>query len=251
MKKAYPCLLLLVCLIQINKAQSQSSELAIGQWKSHLPFNNGNYVTQSDDKIYYATRYAVLEVDKEERSVRRMTKVEGLSDVGVSLVKYNKEGKSLLVIYNDSKVDIINEEGVLTLPAISNAPFLGAKTVYDVFMESDSIAYLAANYGITTLNLKRGIFPNTIKTPVAVHSVRPFNGLLYAATDDGLYVTDPNGNENINDFSTWDWLNGTSGLPLEFRSDAMTLHNGQLYLDVNDSLFVFDGNTATNLMHSD
>lgn len=230
---------------------SGQSELAIGQWKSHLPFSNGRYIAQSDEKIYYATRYAVLEVDKEERSVRRLTKVEGLSDVGVSLIKYNQESSTLLIVYNDSKVDLVNEEGVLTLPAIADAPFLGAKTVFDVFMANDSIAYLAANYGITTLNLRQGIFPNTIKTPVEVRSVRPYNGLLYAATDDGLYVADPNGADNINDFSTWEWLNGTKGLPLSFESDAMTLHNGKLYLDVNDSLYTFDGDTATFIMHSD
>ncbi|MBK8562669.1 MAG: hypothetical protein IPN76_04805 [Saprospiraceae bacterium] len=216
-----------------------------------MPFSNAVYVTQSDDKIYYATRYAVLEVDKEERSIRRITKVEGLSDVGVSLVKYNREGNSLLVIYNDSKVDIISDDGVLTLPSIADAPFLGGKTVFDVFMENDSTAYLAANYGITTLNMRRGIFPNTIKTPVEVRSVRPYKGLLYAATADGLYAADPNGTENINDFSTWDWLNGAKGLPDTFESDAMTLHNGKLYLDVNDSLYVFDGNSATYVMHSD
>ncbi len=250
MKKTYPCLSLLFCLFFLKNASSQA-DLAIGQWKSHLPFGSAIYVTQSDEKIYYATRYAVLEVDKEERSIRRMTKVEGLSDVGVSLIKYNRESKSLLVIYNDSKVDIVSDEGVLTLPAIADAPFLGGKQIFDVFMESDTVAYLAANYGLTTLDMRRGIFPNTIKTPVEVRSVRPYNGLLYAATEDGLYAADPNGDDNINDFSTWDWLNGTKGFPDAFDSDAMTLHNGQLYLDVNDSLYVFNGDTATYIMHTD
>jgi Two component regulator propeller len=250
MKKIHPFLPLLACLFFVKNASAQS-DLAIGQWKSHLPFSSGLYVTQSAEKIYYATRYAVLEVDKEERSVRRMTKVEGLSDVGVSLLKYNEESSTLLVVYNDSKVDLVTEEGVLTLPAIADAPFLGAKTVFDVYMVNDSIAYFAANYGITTLNLRQGIFPNTIKTPVEVRSVRPYNGLLYAATEDGLYVTDPNGADNINDFSTWEWLNGTKGLPQSFESDAMTLHNGLLYLDVNDSLYTFDGNSASNIMHTD
>jgi ligand-binding sensor domain-containing protein len=250
MKKTYPCLPLLFCLFFLSNVSGQS-DIAIGEWKSHLPFSNAVYVTQSDDKIYYATRFAVLEVDKEERSIRRMTKVEGLSDVGVSLVKFNREGNSLLVIYNDSKVDIVSDEGVLTLPSIADAPFLGGKTVFDVYMENDSTTYLAANYGITTLNMRRGIFPNTIKTPVEVRSVRPYNGLLYAATEDGLYVADPNGAENINDFSTWDWLNGTNGLPVSFESDAMTIHNGKLYLDVNDSLYVFDGNSANYVMHTD
>ena len=130
MKKLHSCFPFLVFLFLVKTAVAQT-DLAIGQWKSHLPFSNGLYVTQSDDKIYYATRYAVLEVDKQERSVRRITKVEGLSDVGVKLVKYNRGSNILVVVYDDSKVDLVSETGVLTLPSIADAPFLGGKTIFD------------------------------------------------------------------------------------------------------------------------
>lgn len=250
MKNMHPSFLLLILCFLAKTAFGQS-DLAIGDWKSHLPFSSGLYVTQSDEKVYFATRYAVLEVDKQERSVRRITKVEGLSDVGVSLVKYNRESNILLVVYDDSVVDLVSEDGVLTLPAIAEAPFLGGKHVFDVYMANDSIAYFAANYGITTLNLRQGIFPNTIKTSVEVRSVRLFDGKLYAATNDGLFTAKPDSAYNINDFSNWEWLNGTKGLPQTFESDAMTLFNGQLYLDVNDSLYFFNGEEAGYVFHSD
>ncbi|MBI1224553.1 MAG: T9SS type A sorting domain-containing protein [Bacteroidetes bacterium] len=250
MKKMHPSFPLLAFLF-LTKISIGQTDISIGQWKEHLPFSNGVYVTQSDDKIYYATRYAVLEVDKQERSVRRMTKVEGLSDVGVKLVKYNRGSKILVIVYDDSKVDLVSESGILTLPSIGDAPFLGGKTIFDIYMANDSIAYFAANYGITTLNLKQGLFPNTIKTPVEVRSVRIFEDKIYAATDDGLYVADPNAGYNINDFSNWEWLNGTKGLPQVFESDAMTLFNGQLYLDVNDSLYSFNGSEAAYVFHFD
>ena len=252
MKKLHSCFTLLVFFFLAKNAVGQS-DLAIGQWKSHLPFSSGLYITQSDDKVFYATRYAVLEVDKQERSIRRMTKVEGLSQVGVSLVKYNRGSNILLVVYDNSVVDLVSEDGILTLPAIQDAPFIGGKTIFDVYMANDSIAYLAASYGITTLNLKQGIFPNTIKAPVGVevHSVRLLDGKIYAATSDGLYAADPNAGYNINDFANWEWLNGTRGFPADFNSDAMTGFNGQLYLDVNDSLYAFDGEAAAYVFHSD
>ncbi len=250
MKKLHFCFPLLVLFFLAKNATAQS-DIAIGQWKEHLPFSSGLYVTQSDDKVFYATRFAVLEVDKQERSVRRMTKVDGLSGVGVKLVKYNRGSKVLVIVYDDSKVDLVSENGVLTLPAIANAQIIGGKTIFDIYMANDSIAYFATNFGITTLNLKQGLFPNTIKTPVEVRSVRIFEDKIYAATDDGLYVIDPNGPLNINDFSNWEWLNGTKGLPQTFESDAMTMFNNQLYLDVNDSLYRFDGIEANYVFSSD
>lgn len=249
MKNLYVTFPLLVFFLFMKNAVAQT-DLAIGQWEEHLPFSNGIYVTQSDDKIYYATPYAVLEVDKAEHSVRRMTKVEGLSNVGVSLVKYNKEAETLVVVYDNSDIDLVTENGILALPAIADAPFLGGKKVFDIFMADDSIAYIAANYGITTLNLRQGIFPNTIKTPTEVRSVRIFEGKIYAATAAGLYLADPQAGYNINDFSNWEWLNGTKGLPQTFESDAMTLYDGKIYFDVNDSLYRFDGNDAAYVYHS-
>lgn len=246
----HTCATVFLFLFFLATSMAQT-DLAIGQWKSHLPFSNGQYLTQSDDKVYFATKYAVLEVDKEERSIRRMTKVEGLSDVGVNLVKYNKGSKTLMVVFDNSDIDLISEEGVLTLPAIADAPFLGGKIVYDVHMENDSIAYIAANYGVTSLNLRQGIFPITVKTPVEVHAVRLLGDKIFAATADGLYAADPNGGYNINDFSNWEWLNGSKGLPADFKSDAMTLFNNQIYLDVNDSLYTFNGDTAQYVFHSD
>lgn len=250
MKKLHSNFLLLVFLVLVKTATAQT-DLAIGQWKEHLPFSNATYVTQSDDKVFYATRYAVLEVDKQEHSIRRLTKVEGLSDVGVSLIKYNQGSKTLVIVYNDGKIDLVTDEGTLTLPALANAQIIGGKKVFDIYMADDSIAYIAASYGITTLNLRQGLFPNTIKTPVEARSVRIFQGKIYAATDDGLYAADPNAGYNINDFSNWEWLNGTLGLPQNFESDAMTLFNGKLYLDVNDSLYHFDGNSAGLVFNHD
>ncbi|MBI5916439.1 MAG: hypothetical protein HY842_13765 [Bacteroidetes bacterium] len=249
MKKSHYPFLVFAFFFLVKMASGQS-DLAIGQWKSHLPFSSGLYVTQSADKIYYATRFALLIVDKQERSIERMTKVEGLSNVGVSLVKYNRESNVLVVVYDNGEIDLLQEDGILNLPNIPQSNIvLGEKRVHDVYMANDSMAYLSANFGITTLNLRQGLFPSTVKTPVEVYAVRILNGLIYAATADGLYVADPNAGYNINDFANWEWLNSTKGLPTDFSSRAMTLFNGKLYLDINDSLYVFDGQQAQYVLH--
>lgn len=235
----------------VSKTAAQG-DLAIGQWKSHLPFHEGISVTQSDEKIYYATRFALLIIDKAERSLQRVTKVEGLSQVGVKLVKYNRQSKTLVIVYETGVIDLLREDGILTLPNIPQSNIvLGEKRVNEVYMANDSIAFLSANYGITTLNLRTGLFPNTIKTPVEVRSTALFGGLIYAATDEGIYTADLNAGYNIDDFSNWEWLGGQAGFPADFSSRALMVFNEKLYAGVNDSLYVFDGATAEYLHHLD
>lgn len=234
-----------ILLFVFSKTANSQTDLAIGQWREYLPYHVGSYVTQSQDKVYFATPYALLAVEKSDRALQRITKVEGLSEVGVSLVKYNRQSEVLLVVYNSSVIDLISEKGILSLPNIPRSNIiLGQKKVHNVFMANDSIAYLAANFGITTLNLHTGLFPSTVKTPVEVLDVHIFQDKVFAATPEGIYVADPGAGYNVNDFSNWDWLDGQAGLPPVYSSNALVTFGGKLYLTVNDSLFAYDGQTA-------
>lgn len=235
-------LFLLLCAVP---AFTQSN-LSIGQWKSHLPFKEGISVTQSDDKVYYATRYALLIFDKADRAVERLTKVEGLSQTGVQLVKFNRPNDILLIVYNNGAIDLLHQDQITTLPNIPNSNILiGEKKVFNVFMDNDSMAYLSANFGITTLNLKSGLFPNTIKTPMPVYNSCIFKDYLYAATDEGICRANLKADYNINDFSNWEWMGQNQGFPDDFSANSLVVYQDKLYASVDDSLFAFDGNNAS------
>ncbi len=232
------------------KTTSAQTDLAIGQWREHLPFHVGSSVTQSKDKVIFATPYALLYVDKADRALQRITKVEGLSEVGVSLVSYNYQSDILLIVYNSSTIDLLSEKGLLSLPDIPRSDILlGQKKIYKVFMASDSIAYLAANFGITTLNLRTGLFPGTIKTPVEVLDVLIFQNKVFAATPEGIYAADLTAGYNLNDFSNWEWLDQQAGFPSVYSCNALVTYGGKLFLAANDSLFSYDGQ-ALQFVHS-
>ena len=45
---------------------SAQTDLKIYQWKSHLPYDVGKSITQSDSKVYFAGPYAVFSVNKQD-----------------------------------------------------------------------------------------------------------------------------------------------------------------------------------------
>ena len=242
-------LLLLVCLIvTFNNLSAQPDTfppLKIGDWRQHLPWQRSIYVTQSETKLFFATEWAVVEIDKADRSPRFLTKVEGLSDVGMRLARYNKDADALVLAYTNSNLDLYypaNGE-VVNLPFIkTNLNIIGDKQIYDVTFEN-KIAYLACGFGILKLNLEKAEVEYTTFTGVAVRSVALYNGNLYAGTEDGLYRIAKN-DVNPEDFSRWDMLGTGAGLPAGAAVNTMTVWNDKLWLGIGKTLYNFDGTTA-------
>ena len=104
---------LLVLTILISNAQSS---LPIGQWKSHLSYKEGISITQSQDKIIYASSKGIITIDKEDISVTFLSKEDGLSDVNIRGLYYDQENLQLIIVYKDNNIDIIRDNDVINIP---------------------------------------------------------------------------------------------------------------------------------------
>ena len=244
MRKTLLSLLLVIALLPSLIAQNV---MPIGSWRSHLPYRLGQVVTQSEDKIYYATNLSVMEWDKEDGSVDFLSKVDGLSEVGIDIIKYNNFSDILLVIYDNSVIDLVKEDDIITMNQINNFNnFVGGKEIYDIFIENDSMVYLAANFGVSKINIFANEFAFTTFTGVAVQSVRVFNDQIYAATEEGIYTAALD-NINLDDFGNWTLLGEAEGFPMDYSSNALQEYRDELYADVNDTLYVWRNNTLERI----
>lgn len=218
---------------------AQENQLRIGQWQSHLPYHSGNWVTQSNTTIYYASPFSLFTIEKEDLSVDFISKVEGLSDVGINQIKYNEALDILVVIYNNSNIDLVQSDGVVNLNDIpKNTSIVGDRTVYDILFE-DTGAFLSTGFGIVKLNLEREEFEFTTFTGVPVFSLAIFENELYAATDEGIYRAPNDPNINLADFNNWRLLDVADGFPAVYSSNAVTAQHNRLYLDINNALFTY------------
>lgn len=235
-------LLLIFILIIVFRNTYAQDNLAIGQWRSHLPYTAGQWVTQSESTVYYATEWSILKLDKEERSTDFLTTVEGLSNTGIRLIKYNDRSNILLVVYNNSVIDLVKENEIATLNQVRNFQgVVGEKVIYDISVESDSIVYISGNYGVSKLNIRSNRFLFTTFTDVDTRSAQVFENQLYIATDEGIYRT-PINNPSIEDFTTWQLLGAAQGFPAAYSSVSMVIFNNRLYMDVGNTLFYWQNN---------
>ncbi|MGK0390581.1 MAG: ligand-binding sensor domain-containing protein, partial [Maribacter sp.] len=213
--------------------------LSFGEWRSLLPYTTGRYVTQTPNEVWYAADQSIIIFDKEEMSTTYFDKVDGLSDVNIKILEYSPENDLLIAAYNNSNIDIISRDrsSVFNMSDIKrNIELQGDKEIYDIyFLGTD--AYLATGFGVMKINLEEKEVAFTTFTNIRVNSITSFNNTLYAATDEGIYYA-PLSNFNLLDFTAWEKLDMDNGFPDDYTSRVVHNYKEELFLDINDSLFV-------------
>lgn len=232
--------LLIVFIIAISVFGTTQAQRPIDTWRSYLPYVSARFVAQSDDRIYCATADAVFYIEKGDGSISTLNKAKGLSDQGVRSLGYHNGKKTLIIAYNNSNIDLLqNGTDIYNIPDIKNTVLSSSKNINDVAIIGD-YAYLATDIGISVLDLdKKEIKENYIigKTggSVRVNSICSDGTRIYAATAEGLKSALLS-TANLQNFNNWHLYTSSEGLPV--GEVAMTGSIGSyVYAVVADSLF--------------
>ncbi|MEO5906859.1 MAG: hypothetical protein ABIQ11_09035 [Saprospiraceae bacterium] len=228
-----------MCLSTAGKSQS---DLRIGQWKAHLPYNGGTTVTQSETRIYYGTEFAILSILKSDTSqIEFFSKVDGLSDAGPSWLKYHPGLKTLIIGYKNGNIDLLDTNGITNINDLErNTSIQGDKSIRNIYIDDGSLAYMSTSFGLIILNLQSGQFTSTVFTNTGVNGFTIHDGRYYVSTDKGVYSYDPNSGKIIEDFSNWLKI-PIQGLPVNYTSEAIAEFNGSLFAGGVGDLYKWNG----------
>ncbi len=199
-------LLLIFTLIGTFLPVSLKSQVPIGQWRTHLPYQYCTLSEATNAKIYCSATGGLFSFNLEDNSVEKISKVDGLSDNGVSAMRWMSESETLILAYQSSNIDIIRGESVINIPDIMMKQIPGDKTIYDIYFIGQK-AYLSTGFGIVVLNLERDEISETYYIgdsgdALKVNQLTSDATHLYAATDEGIrkaLLTDP----FLVDFNSW------------------------------------------------
>ena len=236
--------LILLLLLAANTF-AQSNIQPIGSWREHLPYGSTIDVTASPNKIYAATPYSLFSIDLASKEIERISRISGLSETGISTIKFNAAANQLFVAYTNSNIDVITNSGIKNIPELKRETIAGDKNIYHIYPAGNS-CYLSTGIGVVVLNTSKYEISDTwligknggyVKTYMLLKDAQYY----YAATEEGLKrasVTTP----NPADFTAWQNISGSNGLMATSCKGIVTLQ-GKIVSLQNDSLFVQAGNT--------
>lgn len=252
--------ILLFCLIFFNISLC-FGQLKIGDWRTHTPGMKVINVERMGEKIFAATPYEIYYYNTDDNSINKLSKVNGLSDFGISVMRFNPKNEMLFVGYSNTNIDIIDRNGkIINLNDIKNKNILGNKSINDIFFVND-MAYVCCGFGIVLIDMTRMEVKDTYilgenGTYLNVNDITLHDDRLYAATSNGVYYADYN-SSNLADFSQWS--QDTSMIHKELNYSKIESFNGKLFANYSenkygcDTLFVHDGESwdyMENVSHS-
>lgn len=238
---------LLISSLVILLMPSGNAQIAIGEWRDHLPYNRALRIADDGENVFCATTYSLFSFNKNEKSVDRISKVNGLSDVGISAMVYSEAFKTLVIAYTNTNIDLIKNGQVINIPDIKHRQIMGNKTINNISLR-DNYAYLSCGFGIVVLDIDNEEFPESTYyigengSQVNVLDITFSNDSIYAATSTGIYkaaLLSP----NLADFNSW---SKDQRLHPEGRFNAVCYFENRLVANnsnegwLRDTLFMYD-----------
>jgi hypothetical protein len=192
-----------LCLLLAVKVNGQ---IPNGTWRDHLPYTNAFQLAEVENSIFCATDGGLFSFNKGDNSLRKYSKVSGLSDVEISAINYSEDRKTLVVAYKNGNIDLVRNDSIINIPDIKRKLITGDKGIKSIFFINDD-AYLATGFGIVVLDINRKEIKDTYQfgdlgTRIAVNDVAFDGSFLFAATDQGIYKADIS-SQNLVDYNYW------------------------------------------------
>lgn len=183
-----------------------SGELLSNNWRSYLSYYQVIAIVQSDKKIFAANEYGLFSYNLSDKSFETKSRVEGLSDSGISAISWSAGNGALVIGYSNGNLDLLSENKILNLPDIKLKSSIGNKSINNIFCEGD-FAWLSCNFGIVKINLKKWEVSETWAIgpdaePIAVKELTADSRYFWAATEAGVFRADKT-NPNLQDYKNW------------------------------------------------
>ena len=218
---------------------NMSAWAGIGSWRSHLAYHNATQCAVVGDKVYVVSDGSLYSYSSDDEFVESYDKTNLLSDQGIRHIAVDEQTNMLLVVYNNADIDLIHPDGGVTnITDFVNEVTLDP-TVNGVNVVAGK-AYLATNFGLTILDVERAEFTNTYVLGKITHCCVEWNGVIYVATEEGLYRGDTN--QNLLDISNWTKFNNEEYLQLAiFDGNLMALKS-------KESVYTIDTTNGTSTL---
>jgi hypothetical protein len=221
------------------------AQVAMGKWRTHFAYNNVSQIAQSDNKIYAVSEGALFSVDKADGGIEFYSKLSGLNGANISRIEFDAANQLLLIVYTNGNIDVLGNGGVINIPDLYNKQMSSSKEINQIIFHQEK-AYLASQFGIIVLNLKKNevadtyyIGPNA--SEVNVISTTIHNDSIYALTPNSLFKASINERFLVN----YEFWNSTNELPGSGALQSIGSFANKLFLLRGSKLYMRDINGWT------
>ena len=169
-----------------------SQNIGVGKWRNHFSYAKIYKTVVAHNRVYAQAGLGLFYYDVEDGSINKLSKIEGLSDVGISAIAYDKQTHCLAIAYKNSNIDLIVNDVIYNISDIKRKEISGDKAVYNISFYAGK-AYLSCGFGITVVDIARQEIADVYYlgengTYMKVNDVAFTDTAIVAGTDSGIML---------------------------------------------------------------
>ncbi|MDD3151746.1 MAG: two-component regulator propeller domain-containing protein [Bacteroidales bacterium] len=244
--------LFIYLFLSLSILSFSQDDFKIGDWRGHFPYNSMKSVTKDKENIYAASEYSLFSYNVNTGYIDISSKISGLSDIGISCIKYNSDMNLLFVAYSNANIDIIKNGHTINMADIYRSNIINRKSINNIFFK-DNYAYLSCGFGIVVVYFKKIEIADTYIIGgegqyVDIHDFvyYPETNMFYASSDDGIYQALNDETVNLANYSNWSLMD----IPVIESNliNQMEVFNNKIIANAyseeynQDTLLIYDGN---------
>ena len=183
-----------------------AQDVPIGYWKDYQSYTSTSYIAEANNKIYCVTNGGLFYINKEDNTINRMSKVTGLSDIGIKQIAYDLNSKITIITYENCNIDLLKNNIIVNISDIKRKEITGKKLINNIIIK-DKIAYLSCTFGLVLIDLENEEIKDTYKIGQngdfeEINSCAFNSNNIFVASEGGVYYADKN-SSSLFDYNSW------------------------------------------------
>ncbi len=237
-------------LLFAQNDDATNENIALGEWRTHLTYFDAQTVATSEEKVYVASQNGLFFYDKEFSNLEVISRIDGLSDIGIAYLQYLPNIDQLLIAYKNGNIDFLLDNEIKNFPVFFEDAAVLDKQIYHIYY-LQNIVWISTNAGILEIDVEnsrnkriRNSYQNLGENgeKIAVFATTIKDNIIYAATEQGVRYISLTASVNKNDFRNWQTIPSTQNKTVK----SIASNSSTVFFSIQDEgVFNYTG-TASN-----
>ena len=189
---------------------NQSFSNEIGTWKDYFSYNGAKKVFYQNNQTYCVTNNGLFSYNN-NNELFLYNKLNFTSDYGINNLAFGSN--RLIVSYENSNIDIIEDNLTTSITDIKNLEIAGKKI--NNLTVIDNELFVSASYGISKINLIKKEISDTYYIykdgeSIEINDLKKIDNYYLAATKSGVFKAEQN--SLLNDPNNWNQIDTNSNV---------------------------------------
>ncbi len=227
----------------ICQLSTYAQKTAIGAWRTHMPYGQSTEILESGDLLYGICRYGIYSFDLKDSTFQLITKIDGLSDIGIRAAGIDKSSGTIIIGYENTNIDVIRGKEIINIDDIFKKEIIGLKSINSIDC-INGIAYINCGFGTVLYDISKNEIKDTYYlgqngATLAIYNIAKVGNRIYAGTDSGILEADYL-NPNLGNYQNWLKHDSVQNYIQGKKAQALVSFNDKLIAKFGDSIHILN-----------